>query len=92
MRVWSRSECSSCRILSIVCFLSCSSCNLVSLALAAEADVGVMEVREVRGLGWRKEEAEREGGEGWEERERQTSRERERLAACLRLSGTAALV
>lgn len=75
----------------MVCFLSCSSCNLVSLALAAEADVGVMEVRQVRGGGRRKEEAaERGGGEGWEERERQTSRER--LAACLRLSGTAALV
>jgi hypothetical protein len=77
----------------MVCFLSCSSCSLVSLALAAEADVRLMEVREVRGGGRRKEEAaERGGGEGWEERERQTSRERERLAACLRLSGTAALV
>lgn len=37
LSVWSRSECSSCRILSMVCFLSWSSWSLVSLALAAVA-------------------------------------------------------
>ena len=35
LRVWSRSECSSCRILSMVCFLSCSSWSLVSLGAVA---------------------------------------------------------
>lgn len=39
LRVWSLSECSSCRILSMVCFLSWSSWSLVSFALAAVAPV-----------------------------------------------------
>lgn len=37
LSVWSLSECSSCRILSMVCFLSWSSCILVSLALEGVA-------------------------------------------------------
>lgn len=86
LRVWSRSECSSCRILSMVCFLSCSSWSFVSFALAAVAPVSRPvwgpEAEWRRGLCWG-------GPTAWEARDQHTSLERERLSAWRLLSGTA---
>lgn len=86
LRVWSLSECSSCRILSMVCFLSCSSWSLVSLTLAAVAPVS----RPVWGpeAEWRRGLC-CGGPRAWGERDQNTSLERERLSAWRRLSGTA---
>lgn len=86
LRVWSLSECSSCRILSMVCFLSWSSWSLVNFALAAVVPVSRPvwgpEAEWRSGLCW--------GGPtaGWA-RDQRSSLERERLSACRRLSGTA---
>ena len=71
----------------MVCFLSCSSCSLVSLALAAAEPWGREEV--VRGEEERREARDEGGGGGWEARDRDTSLDRERLSAWRRLSGTA---
>lgn len=82
-RVWSRRECSSCRILSMVCFLSWSSCNLESLAVAPSVSSPACgpEAEWSSGLCWG-------GPTGWERRDQDTSPEREKLCAWRRLSGT----
>lgn len=86
LSVWSLSECSSCRILSMVCFLSWSSWSLVSLTLAAVAPVSRPvwgpEAEWRRGLCWG-------GPTAWGDLDQHTSLERERLSAWRRLSGTA---
>lgn len=86
LSVWSLSECSSCRILSMVCFLSWSSWSLVSLALAAVAPVSRPvcgpEAEWRSGLCWG-------GPTGCGVLDQHTSLERERLSAWRRLSGTA---
>lgn len=86
LRVWSLSECSSRKILSMVCFLSWSSWSLVSLALAAVAPVSSPvcgpEAEWRSGLCWG-------GPTAWGVLDQHTSLERERLSAWRRLSGTA---
>lgn len=86
LSVWSLRECSSCRILSMVCFLSWSSWSLVSLALAAVAPVSRPvwgpEAEWRRGLCWG-------GPTACGALDQHTSLERERLSAWRRLSGTA---